>query len=120
MGGSALFFLFINIFIFTFIFWLLIFLTRFFLFKSSNISRGIFYECGFKVYETLDFKLTSNILIVAILLILYDIEFLLLISIFINISSYSTIFILFVIFIFLFISFLLYVDNLFLFLYWSN
>lgn len=120
MGGSIIFFTFINIFFFTFIFWILIFLTKYFFFKSNLKSKNIFYECGFKAYETLDLKLTSNILIISILLLLYDIEFLLLISIFINICVYSFSFSVISVLILMFVSFLLYIDNEFLFLYWYN
>ena len=120
MGGTNLFFLFINIYLFTFIFWILIFLTRYFFFKSDNISKNIFYECGFKAYETLELKLTTSFLIISIIFILYDIEFILLIALFINISNYSLFLILFILIILSSIIIVLVIDNIFFFIYWPN
>lgn len=120
MGGIPFVFTLISIFLFTFIFWFLIFLTRYFFNTSNSFFKYSFYECGFKAYENVDIKLNSSTTIISIFLILYEVEFMLLLPFFLLIYNLSFIGLLILILILIIIGILLYVDNVFLLLFWNN
>lgn len=84
MGDVVIIFLIQNIFIFTLIFWLLTWIGEFFFTKKNHNTKKNFYECGFKSTSDLNIQINFNFSIICVFLILYDIEFTLLIPIFFN------------------------------------
>lgn len=74
--------------------------------KRNHTSKKQIYECGFKSYDSLNIQINLNFSLLCVFLILYDLEFVLLIPILFNIHN-ITIFqfvILFIFFILLIIS----------------
>lgn len=84
MGGSFLLVFFLNSILFTIIFWLLTVFCESYFNKKNSKNRKKFYECGFKSIS--DFSITINIKfsMVAIFLLLYDIEFIFLVPFLFN------------------------------------
>lgn len=86
MFDLSLFFLFQNIIILMLIFWLLSWLgDRFYKLKNHKASENV-YECGFTSTHALRVSINFGFFIIALLLILYDIEFLFLIPVYFNIN----------------------------------
>lgn len=108
MFDLSLFFLAQSIFLLMMLFWLLSWIgDRFYKTKDYKASENV-YECGFASTHSLRVSINFGFFIIAMLLILYDIEFLLLIPVYfnsanLNIMSSS---IYWVFFIFMSISFL--------------
>ena len=89
MFDVSLFFLFQNIFILMMIFWLLSYLgDKFYKNKQYKTSENV-YECGFTSSHALRVNINFGFFIIALLLILYDIEFFVLIPILFNINNCS-------------------------------
>lgn len=84
MGDVVIIFLIQNIFIFTLIFWLLTWIGEFFFTKKNHYTKKNFYECGFKSTSDLNIQINFNFSMICVFLILYDIEFTLLIPVFFN------------------------------------
>lgn len=79
------------------IFWLLTWAGEFFYKKKNHQSKRAFYECGFKSTTDVNIQINFNFSMVCVFLILYDIEFTLLIPAFFNLYymySYQLMFIL--------------------------
>ena len=109
MGDIVILFLIQNIFLFSLIFWLFTWIGEFFYKKKNHVFKKNFYECGFKSTSDINIQINFNFSIVCVFLILYDIEFTLLIPFlvnFININIFN--FFLCVIFIKLIIISLIY------------
>jgi NADH:ubiquinone oxidoreductase subunit 3 (subunit A) len=85
LGDVVILFLIQNIIIFTLIFWVLTIIGEFFFKKKNHITKKNFYECGFKTNTDINIQINFNFCLIAIFLILYDIEFTLLLPIFMNI-----------------------------------
>lgn len=87
MFDLSLFFLFQNIIILMLIFWLLSWLgDKFYKVKLHKSSDNV-YECGFTSMHALRVSINFGFFIIALLLILYDIEFLFLIPLYFNLTS---------------------------------
>ena len=109
MGDIVLIYLLQNILIFGVIFWLLTWGAEYFYSKKNHLTKKQFYECGFKANAELNIQININFPMLCIFLILYDIEFTLLLPLLFNISSISLIeFFLFVLFILLIVLSLIY------------
>ena len=100
MGDIILIVMLQNIFLFVCIFWLLTWIGEYFYTRKDHVSKKQFYECGFKTITDVDIQLNMNFSILCLFLILYDVEFVLLIPIFFNFES-ITIFSYFVLIIFI-------------------
>ena len=84
MFDVSLFFLFQNIIILMLIFWLLSWLgDRFYKLKTHKSTENV-YECGFTSTHALRVSINFGFFIIALLLILYDVEFLFLIPVYFN------------------------------------
>lgn len=84
MGDVVILFLIQNILVFTLIFWLLTWVGEFFFTKKNHATKKNFYECGFKSTSDLNIQINFNFSMICVFLILYDIEFTLLIPVFFN------------------------------------
>lgn len=83
----SLFFLFQNIVILMLIFWGLSWLgDRFYKLKNHKATENV-YECGFTSTHALRVSINFGFFIIALLLILYDVEFLFLIPVYFNIAA---------------------------------
>lgn len=108
MFDSILIFIFINIAILTIIFWVIMIIGEKFLYKNITISDREVFECGFLSINNLKIKPNYNFIIIAILLIIYDLEFFFFIPLFFNLNfiNYYYFLILLIIYVFLILSFL--------------
>lgn len=76
-----------NIFILMLVFWVLAWLgEKLYKIKYYNASTEV-YECGFYTFHALKIELNLSFVIIAFLLILYDIEFFFLIPFFFNLMG---------------------------------
>ena len=75
---------FINLLILTFIFWIIVIVGEKFLHKEKNKVNREIYECGFLNINKLTIVPNFAFLIIAILLIIYDLEFFFLIPLSFN------------------------------------
>lgn len=100
MGDIIILFLVENIFIFTLIFWLLTWIGEYFFKKKNHKNKKKFYECGFKSISDINIQINFNFSLICVFLILYDIEFTLLIPILFNLY-YISIFQYFILIIFI-------------------
>jgi len=109
LGDIVVLFLIQNILTFSIIFWLLTWAGEFFYKKKNHLTKRNFYECGFKSTTDVNIQINFNFSIICVFLILYDIEFTLLIPIFFNLYYIFLIqFILVILFIVLIIISLIY------------
>ena len=109
MGDIVILFLLQNIFLFCLIFWLLTWASEYFFKKKNHETKKNFYECGFKSTSDINLQINFNFSMICIFLILYDIEFTLLIPIFFNLSFMFVLnYVLMIIFIILIILSLIY------------
>lgn len=91
MLDVSIFFLFQNILILMLIFWLLSYFgDKFYKNKTYKTSENV-YECGFTSLHALRVNINFGFFIIALLLILYDIEFFILIPMMFNLYSCSLI-----------------------------
>lgn len=93
MGDLVLFFFLQNVLVFSIIFWLLLFISSYFYKIKNHLSKKHFCECGFKSLSDLNIQININFIMLAVFLILYDIEFTLLFpllfnSFYVNILQY--------------------------------
>lgn len=100
----VIFFFLKNIFLFSIIFWVLLYLSSYFYKIKNQSSKKHFCECGFKSLSDLNIQININFTMLCIFLILYDVEFVLLFPVLFNIFSvgiaqhiYCTIFIILII-----------------------
>ena len=84
MGDIVILFLVQNILIFTMIFWLLTWAGEFFFKKKNQSTKKNFYECGFKSTTDVNIQINFNFSIICVFLILYDVEFTLLLPFLFN------------------------------------
>ena len=78
-------FFFKNVFVFSLIFWALLYICSFFYKIKNQNSKRHFCECGFKSLSDINIQINLNFALLCIFLILYDIEFTLLFPILFNI-----------------------------------
>ena len=91
MGDSVVLVLIQNVFLFSAIFWLLTWGAEFFYTNKQQLTKKQFYECGFKTISELNIQVNLNFFMIAIFLILYDIEFTLLFPILFNFYIFTMI-----------------------------
>ena len=109
MGDALVLSLVQNVLIFLVIFWLLTWGAEYFYTNKQQLTKKQFYECGFKAISELNIQINFNFFMLAVFLILYDVEFTLLYPILFNYSLVSiTEFFLVFFFIFLIILSLFY------------
>lgn len=109
MGDVVILFLIQNIILFTFIFWFLTVVGEFFFKKKNHTTKKNFYECGFKTNTDINIQMNFNFCLISVFLILYDIEFTLLIPVFFNIFYINMFqFLLIIVFIALILTSLIY------------
>jgi len=84
MGGILVLFFIQNVLIFSIIFWLLTFLGEYFFKGKNHKTKKNFYECGFKSVNDIDLQFNFNFLIICVFLVLYDIEFILMMPFLVN------------------------------------
>ena len=108
MGGIVFIFLIINILLFSLIFWLLTFACKYFYQDKYSNYKLNFYECGFKSVSVIRLNISIQYLLLALFLIIYDGEFLILFPIIFNIFSIGSkeFFLLFIFLLFIFLSLL--------------
>ena len=95
-----LIFLIQNVLIFSIIFWLLTWGAEYFFTKKPQLTKKQFYECGFKSISELNIQVNYNFFMLAVFLILYDIEFTFLYPVLFNFSKITIIELLLVFFFF--------------------
>lgn len=78
MVGSFFLLILSNAFLFTFIFWGLTFLAKCTYSNKWFNYKLTFYECGFKNYSTKKAKYELNLILVVLIMLIYDGEFLML------------------------------------------
>ena len=109
MGDAIVISLIQNVLIFGIIFWLLTWGAEYFYTNKQQLTKKQFYECGFKAISELNIQINFNFFMLAVFLILYDIEFTFLFPILFNFSLFSLIEFIFVfLFIFLIVVSLFY------------
>ncbi len=84
MGGAFTILLLQHVLIFSCIFWVLTWIGEYFYKKKNHSSKRNFYECGFKSTSDINIQINLNFSILCVFLILYDVEFTLLLPLFLN------------------------------------
>lgn len=110
MGDIIVFNLIQNVLIFGIIFWLLTWGAEYFYTNKQQLTKKQFYECGFKSISELNIQVNFNFFMLAVFLILYDIEFTLLFPILFNYTY---------IYIFTYIIFLIFISLILISLYYD-
>lgn len=85
MAGNLVFFLVVNAIMFSFIFWILTFVSKYFYSNKYYNTKLNFYECGFKSVNQFQINYSVNFLVLVLFLLLYDGEFLILVPFSLNI-----------------------------------
>lgn len=108
MTGSSFLLLFFNAFLFSFIFWLLTFLAKYFYSNKNYNNKLNYYECGFRSLTNIKIKYKINYILLLLFLLIYDGEFIILIPFSLNITllNFEVIFLLFIFFFWLVITLL--------------
>lgn len=86
MGSVFMWLLLNNIFVFSFVFWALTWAGEYFFKKKNHNSKKNFYECGFQSNSDINIQINLNFSMLCVFLILYDIEFAILIPGLFNIA----------------------------------
>jgi len=109
MAGILVFALIINAIVFSFIFWILTFVSKFYYSNKYYNTKLNFYECGFKSLTQFQVNYSINFTLLVLFLLLYDGEFLILIPFSLNVlsSTFSTYFIIFYFLIWLYLTLIL-------------
>jgi NADH:ubiquinone oxidoreductase subunit 3 (subunit A) len=89
MGDAIIFNLVQNVLLFGIIFWLLTWGAEYFYTNKQQLTKKQFYECGFKAISELNIQVNLNFFMLAVFLILYDVEFTLLFPVLFNFSFIS-------------------------------
>lgn len=85
MAGNLVFLLTINAIVFSFIFWILTFISKYYYSNKYYNTKLNFYECGFKSLTQFQINYSVNFIILVLFLLLYDGEFLVIIPFSLNI-----------------------------------
>lgn len=89
MGDAIVISLIQNVLIFGIIFWLLTWGAEYFYTNKQQLTKKQFYECGFKALSELNIQINFNFFMLAVFLILYDVEFTFLFPILFNYSVFT-------------------------------
>lgn len=79
----------VNAIFFSFIFWILTFLLKYYYSNKNFTYKLNFYECGFKSLTNLKVQYNINFILIILFILIYDGEFLVLIPLALNISLLS-------------------------------
>ena len=86
MIGGTIICVIINAVFFSFIFWILTFILKYY-YSNKNFNYKLnFYECGFKSLNNIKIQYNINFTLIMLFLLIYDGEFLILIPFALNIS----------------------------------
>lgn len=85
MAGNLVFAVIVNAIIFSFIFWILTFISKFYYSNKYYNQKLNFYECGFKSLTQFRVSYNINFLLLILFLLLYDGEFLIIIPFSLNV-----------------------------------
>lgn len=109
MAGILVFVVITNAILFSFVFWILTFISKFYYSNKYYNSKLNFYECGFKSLTQFQINYSLNFILLVLFLLLYDGEFLILIPFSLNvlISNFTTFLLLFYFLVWLYITLLL-------------
>ena len=102
MGDASFGILLQNLMLMGLIFWFLTDLAEHFFIKKNHMNKKLFYECGFRSISDINITININFQMIAVFLILYDIEFVYIICLAINLPNMS--FIEFATFLFFFMT----------------
>jgi NADH:ubiquinone oxidoreductase subunit 3 (subunit A) len=105
VGDIFLLFFFEKFLLFYFIFWGLTWAGEYFYKKKNHDAKRQFYECGFKVSTDTDIQFNLSFTLLCVFLVLYDLEFTILIPFLFN-SAFITSTSIFVFFFFMLLIFL--------------
>ncbi len=86
MGDIFILFFFNNFLVFALIFWGLTWAGEYFYKRKNHDAKRQFYECGFKVSTDTDIQFNLSFTLICVFLVLYDLEFTLLIPFLFNVS----------------------------------
>ena len=75
MGDITAPFMVVNLMLFCLIFWVLTIIGELYYNKKEHLSKKQFYECGFKSLTDNQIGISLNFVLLAVFLILYDVEF---------------------------------------------
>lgn len=119
MIGSSILLIINNAIFFSFIFWLLTYIFKYYYSHKNYNYKLNFYECGFKSLNNIKIQYNINVTLIILFLLIYDGEFLILIPVALNINilNFISLFVL-IIFIIL-LLFTLLVDYVFNSLEWQ-
>jgi NADH:ubiquinone oxidoreductase subunit 3 (subunit A) len=106
--GSIVFYVIVNAIFFSFIFWILTFILKFYYSNKISTYKLNFYECGFKSLHNIKIQYNINFILLILFLLIYDGEFLILIPISLNmgILTFNSIYLLFLFIVLLIITLL--------------
>lgn len=106
VGDIFLLFFFQNFIIFSFIFWGLTWAGEYFYKQKNHDAKKQFYECGFKVSTDTDIQFNLSFTLLCVFLVLYDLEFTLLIPFLFNFTfiTQASIFVFFFFVLLIFLS----------------
>lgn len=90
MAGILVFTVIINAILFSFIFWILTFASKYYYSNKYYNTKLNFYECGFKSLTQFQVNYSINFLLLVLFLLLYDGEFLIIIPFSLNILISQT------------------------------
>lgn len=109
MAGNLVLVVIINAIIFSFIFWILTFISKYYYSNKYYNTKLNFYECGFKSLTQYQVNYSLNFLVLVLFLLLYDGEFLIVIPFSLNvlISNLSSFLVLFYFMFWLYLTLLL-------------
>lgn len=86
MISSTLCLVICNAIIFSFIFWALTFIFKFYYSNKNSNYKLNFYECGFKSLNNIKIQYNINFTLIILFLLIYDGEFLILVPVALNIN----------------------------------
>lgn len=96
MINNIIFFIIYNAIFFSFIFWFLTFILKYYYSNKNYNYKLNFYECGFKSLTNIKTQYNINFILIVLFLLIYDGEFFILIPIALNINilNFTSLFIL--------------------------
>lgn len=109
VAGILVFYTVFNAIVFSFVFWILTFVSKYFYSNKYYTTKLNFYECGFKSLTQFQVNYNINFLLLVLFLLLYDGEFLIIIPFSLNmgISTYLTYLIVFYFLVWLYLTLIL-------------
>lgn len=86
MISSTILVVVINAIFFSFIFWLITFIFKYFYSNKNYNYKLNFYECGFKSLNNIKIQYNINFILIILFLLIYDGEFLILVPLALNVN----------------------------------